>query len=113
MAEKQPLPKIEHSYSLRDGDEGAGSIFQLAGSRYAQTRAKEEATNVNFEYQPHATLVTYGRKVLQILNQHDFELEATTMQNDIEELISSFGYGEIAARSYAGRKLSGPLPEQE
>ena len=113
MSEKQQLPKIEHSYSLQGDDETVSSIFLLAGKKYTETRTKDEEVSINFQPRPSTTLVTYGRTVLEVLNRYQFEQASDRMREEIESFVGSLGYQDVAARSYAGRHLSGPIPDQE
>jgi len=113
MAEKQPTPEIRHSYRLQGDDKKASTVFSLAGITYGETRIDEEEVSVNLQPRNEITMVTYGRKVLETLNRYDFERASDNMRGQIEGIVASYGYGDVVARSYAGRHTPGPVPEQE
>ena len=113
MSEQQPVPEIKHTYSLEGEDRRTSSVFSLAAATYAETRADEEKPSVKLEFSTDVTVVTFGRKVLEVLNRYEFDQTSDRMRNQIEGIITSYGGGDIARRSYAGMHVVGPAPERE
>ena len=97
---------IQLDYAFRDEDQLKADDIARAGFIYMNSLNEAEKGKITIEEVKTITVVTIGRKILQLMEYPELYHEADLMQQGVEGIATQLGLQDVAVRSRAGIQVT-------